>query len=151
MKKFYYELFDEFETLKTKDERKAWLSRHDTITLRRILRAAFNPRIKFFITHVPAKFKGNRSLGTTMADYSLDQVMGKIHLFELGHPEYAHLTYKKREELLLQFLDGMPEREALLLIDVLFKQLSVKFLTPALVREVWPGLIPLSLDGIPKT
>ena len=146
MKLNYYEIFDKFSGLKNRDERKAYLKKCENITLLKILKAAFNPNIKFFITHIPEKYKPNTNIVPGMSDYSMEQVINKIYLFELNNPRTPNLTYAKREQLLLQFLDGMEPREAKIFLDVLFKTIDVKFLTASLVREVWPGLLPVQLD-----
>ena len=149
MKKNYYEIFDEFEKLKNKDDRIRFLRAHDTITLRKIIAAAFNPRIKFHITKVPAKYKPS-VLRAGMNDFTLDHVMNKIYLFEVGNPRTPNITEGKREMLLIQFLEGMEPREADLLLSIIFKTLDVKYLTAALVKEVWPGLIPIELNVAAK-
>lgn len=150
MKLNYYEIFDNFSSLKTKDERKAYLKKCENITLLKMMSACFNPRIKFFITHVPGKWKPNETIRPGMGDYTMEQVINKIYLFEVGNPRTPNLTYAKREQLLLQFLDGMEPREGKIFLDILFKTMDVKFLTASLVREVWPGLLPVSLDAPKK-
>jgi hypothetical protein len=146
----FYELFDEFEKLKTKEERIRFLRANSTPTLQKMMRAAFNPRIKFYLDRVPKKYKPSDSLRRGMADFRMEQVFVKIHLFELGQPEYAHLSYEHRDKLLCNFLEGMEPREAKILLDILLKALDVKFLTASLVRETWPGLLPVFLDAPAK-
>lgn len=146
MKRYFFEIFADFENLKTRDERKVFLKSIENQTLLMMLKAAFNPRIKFFLIKVPAKYKPNMSMPLGMADYTMEQVFNKIYLFEPGHPRDPKITYEKREQLLVQFLEGMPEKEAKILLDVMLKSLDVKYLTASLVREVWPGLLPVTLD-----
>jgi hypothetical protein len=142
MQRYFHEIFADFSKLKTKDERINFLRRHDSITLRRIVKAAFHPGIKFFITHVPAAYKPNPNMRNGMHDRTLEQAMNKIYLFEISNPRTPRLTYKKRESLLIESLETLAPDEAKIFLDLLFKTLDVRYLTASLVREVWPGLIP---------
>lgn len=146
----YYEIFDEFGKQKTKEERIHFLKAHDSTTFRRVMRAAFHPNIKFFLTKVPAAYKPSTSIVPGMADCTMEQVMNKIYLFEVGNPRSINLTYAKREQLLIQFLEGMEPREAKILLDVLFKSIDVRYLTYTLVREIWPSEFPQPDAEIPK-
>lgn len=138
----YYEIFDEFASKKTKNERYEVLKKYNSTTLQRILRAAFHPNIKFFLEKIPEKYKPNIALKPGMSDYTLEQAMNKIYLFEVGNPRSLNLSYQKREQLLVQFLEGMEPREADLFLNILFKTMNVRYLTAALVREWWPSLLP---------
>ena len=142
MFRMYHEIFADFTKLKNREARIGFLRSNDSITMRKIMRAAFHPNIKFFLTGVPSTYKPNPAIKDGMCDYTLDQAINKIYLFELGNPRSAQLTYKKRESLLLQFAEGMPPSEAIIFFSILLKTLNVKYLTPNLVRETWPGLIP---------
>lgn len=150
MKRYYFELFADFEALKTRDERKAFLKKMESMTFLKMLKGAFNPRIQYFLKKVPEKYKP-QPIALGLEDYTMEQVFNKIYLFEPGHPRDPKITYQKREQLLVQFLEGMHPSEAKILLDILMKSLDVKFLTASLVREVWPGLLPVTLDAPKKT
>lgn len=140
--KAYCEIFEEFAAQTTKSDRIAILRKYDTVTLRRILRCIFHPTVKFFITKVPAYKIDPGIIDPTMSDFRLEHVMSKIYLFDANNLDSNKLSYAKREQLLIQFLEGMHEREGKLLLNILFKVSDVPYLTEALVREVWPGMLP---------
>jgi hypothetical protein len=149
MKTYYSEMFAEFETLKTKEERKAFLKKYGTAHLQQLLTIAFNPRIKTYLNQVPPKYRPS-VLKFGMEDFTIDQVLNKFYLFEPGHPRDSGIPNSKREQLLVQYLEGMPAAEAKVLLDAMLKALDVKYLTAGLVREVWPHLVPIVLDAPSK-
>ena len=56
----------------------------------------------------------------------------------------AGLTEKRKNEILIQILESLEEKEADVFIGVLKKDLKVPYLTEALVREAFPELLPQS-------
>lgn len=140
MQRNLYEIFQEFETKTTKEERIAVLRNNDSTVLRSTLRCAFHPDIKFFLERIPYYTIPPTKPG--MSDYKMHNIISKLYLFQTNNPNYPALTYKKREQILIQFLEGMEHREGVVLMNVLFKDLKVNYLTPKLIKEVWPPLLP---------
>ena len=142
MQKNMYEIFDEFSKATDKESRKKVLRQNSSDTLKKVLRAAFHPNIKFYIKQVPQNYKPS-IMKPGMADYKMINVINKIYLFELGNPKTpANMSDTKRDKLLIPFLEGMEAREANVLIGMMFKTLDVRFLTYSLVKEVFPDIIP---------
>ena len=47
---------------------------------------------------------------------------------------------KKQKELLLVLLESLHKDEAEILVKLLQKKLNIKFLTPSIVKEAYPGI-----------
>ena len=140
-----YEIFDEFGKAETKEDRIAILKKHDSRDLRRVLRAAFHPNIKFFLTKFPYYKPHITSPGT---GDPIGHLMNKIYLFERGNPKApSALSDHKRMLLLIQYLEGLEDKEAVIVINMMLKNLKVPYLTYRIVRETFPEILPEWQDG----
>lgn len=138
---FLYEIFDKFEAAPTKQEKVGIFRQYDTPTLRMVLRAAFHPNIHFLIEKIPDYTPSTLPIG--MNDLSIHGEMKRLYLFERGNPNNPpSLTQEKREKILASMLEYMEAKEAVVFSNMLMKDLKVKGLDAALVREVFPGIIP---------
>ena len=136
-----YEIFEKMENTRTRAERIALLQKHDSQTLRLVLRAAFHPNIKFFLTERP--YYRPSALKPGMADYTMHNAIQKMYIFEIGHPKAPkELTNQRRLKVLSQLLENMEHKEAEILIAIMLKKLKVSYLTENLVAASFPGLIP---------
>jgi len=129
------EILQRADTIEKKEEKIAWLREHDSLGLRAVLMACFNPNIKWLLpagdpTYKPAEFldlQGRLYNETT-----------HFNLFiEGGHPT---LTQKRREQLFLQVLESVTPTDAKLLLSIKDKKMPYKSVTEKLVHEAFPDI-----------
>jgi hypothetical protein len=135
-----YEVFDEFENASTKEERISSLQKNDCYALRQILRGTFDPSIEFAIERVP-NYKPSDSpagLGYT----SIHQELGRTYLFQREHPKLSpDLTIARREQILVQILETLEAREAIVFMNMILKKQKVRGLDMQIVQEAFPNLL----------
>jgi hypothetical protein len=137
--KLYSEIFEEFDKATNKQERINVLRKYDHPRFRSFLQAAFHPGIIFDV-EVPRYRPAVEPAGMNFA--YLDSEMLKMYRFVKNHPSRpAGLTADKQKQLLLVVLESLHKDEAELLVKLIKKDLEVKFLTPNLVKETFPGLL----------
>lgn len=137
-----YEVFNDFTTVKTKQDRLSILHKNDTWALRMVLQAVFHPNVKFDVK-VPQYNKIDVPAG--MSYEHMTSALSRAYLFQEGNPKRPPaLTEKRREELLIQLLESLEPPEAEVFANMLRKDLKVPYLTQALVNEAFPGLLPQS-------
>lgn len=138
-----YEVFDEFKKAKNKVDRIAVLRKNDTKALRDVLIGAFHPSIQFTVDKVP-DFR-RVSMPPGMSYDHMSGALSRIYLFMVGNPRVPEgLTEKRKNEILIQILEALEEQEADVFISILKKDLKVPYLTPALIDEAFPNLLPQS-------
>ena len=138
-----YEVFDEFKKAKSKADRLAALKKNDSKALRDVLMGAFHPSIQFTVDKVP-DFKRVKMPAGMSYDH-MSGALSRIYLFTKDNPRVPEgLTEKRKNEILIQILEALEEEEADVFISILKKDLKVPYLTPALIDEAFPGLLPQS-------
>ena len=136
-----YEVFDEFKTAKTKEERLAILRNNDSWALKNVLMGAFHPNVKFVITKIP-KFKAEIAPAGLAYNHMTD-ALSRVYLFMEGHPKVApNLTIERKEQLLIQILESLEKNEAEVFANMIKKDLKIPHLTAKLANEAFPGLLP---------
>lgn len=138
--KLYSEIIDEFKKATTKQERLAVLKKYDHPRFRTFLQAAYHPGIVFDV-EVPKYRPAQEPAGLNFT--YLDIEMQKLYRFVKNHPARPkELSKEKQKQLLLVTLESLHKDEAELLVKTINKNIEVKYLTPSLINEVYPGLIP---------
>ncbi len=139
--KLYSEILDEFQKAETRQDRIAVLKKYDHPRFREFLVAAFNPYIQFDIE--PPPYRPAPEPAGLNYTY-LDSEMNKMYRFIKNHPAKPQgLTQEKQKSILVVVLESLHKDEAELLCKVFRKKLEVKFLTPNLINEAFPNLIPV--------
>ena len=137
--KLYSEIFEDFDKCTTKAERIGVLRKYDHSRFRSFLQAAFLPGIEFDVT-IPKYRPAVEPAGMNFA--YLDAEMTKIYRFLKNHPSGPEgLTPQKQESLLVVILESLHKDEAALLVKLIKRDLGIKYLTPNLVNEAFPGLV----------
>jgi len=137
-----YEIFEEFKACKTKPDRIKVLKSNNTYALRNTLLGTFHPQVEFAIDEIPP-YKIQENLPPGMSYGSITQAIPKIYLFMKKHPKLPPgLTPKRRNELLIQLLEGLEAKEAEVFANIIRKDQKIKYLTYDLVREAYAGLLP---------
>lgn len=139
MIKNVYEILDEVANAPDDQARKAILFYNNNYALRCVLRAAFHPKIKFTIERVPYYKPSDAPIG--LSESSLHKEINRIYLFEAGNPRVSpNLTEDRKEKILVQLLESLEAKEAVVFMNTLLKDLKVPGLTKELVEEVFPDL-----------
>lgn len=140
-KKNIYEIFDEFKEAKNKAERIDILKKNDSPTLRNVLIGTFHPGIKYTIKKIP-EYK-IEPIPPGMAYSNMTDALNRIYLFVENNPRTpAALTEKRKEEILIQILESLEEKEAQVFIGILKREQNIPYLTSGLIDEVFPGILP---------
>lgn len=138
-----YEVFDEFKKAKNKSDRIMVLQKNDTPALRDVLIGAFHPNVRYTVDKVPDFKRVDMPAG--MSYDHMSGALSRIYLFMKDNPRVPEgLTEKRKNEILIQILESLEEKEADVFVGILKKDLKVPYLTPALINEAFTGLLPQS-------
>lgn len=135
--KLYSEIFEEFDSAVNRAEKINTLKKYDHPRFRDFLVMAFNPKIEFDV-EIPNYRPAPEPAGLNWT--YLDMEMSKMYRFFKNHPQSINLTQEKRKALLTVVLESLHKDEAALLVKMLNKNLEVKFLTPKIIAEAFPGI-----------
>ena len=137
-KRSIFELLEEVSQCKKTVDKVQRLREVDNVSLRGILRYAFDPAIKFDLPRGDPPFKPCPYLDQESRLYS---EVRRLYLFcEGGHPG---LTSIRRESLYIQLLESIDPKDAKLINCVKDKKLPFKGITANIVREAFPDLLPV--------
>jgi hypothetical protein len=138
-----YEVFDDFKKATTREERIAILRKNESWALKNVLLGAFNENLKFTVNEIP-NFK-RVDMPPGLAYSNMTDALSRAYLFVEGNPRVAAgLTEKRKTEILIQILESLEEKEADVFADMLMKKIKVPYLTPKMINETFPGLLPES-------
>lgn len=136
-----YEVFDEFKEARNKAERIKVLQENNTPTLRNVLIGTYHPGIRYTIKKVP-EYK-TEEVPPGLSYSNMTESLSRIYLFVENNPRTpAALTEKRKEEILIQILESMEEREAEVFANILRRDQKVPYLTHGLIEEAIPGILP---------
>ena len=135
-----YEIFDEFERADSKKEKIQVLQNNMSNILAGVLQLTFNPNIDWHIKELPESYSP-KEIPAGMSYARLSTELRKLYLFQKGNPTADKLTEKKREQLLVEFLDNLEPREAEVIMGIFNKDLGVKGLNAKFVKENFPQLL----------
>ena len=94
-----YEIFDEFESCKTKEEKIHVLRMNSYWALRSVLKGTFDPNVKFIFEQAPEYKKSDSPPG--MSQSSLHKELDRVYLFEVNSPNVdPKLTHKRKEQMI---------------------------------------------------
>ena len=136
-----YEVFDEFEEAKNKNERLDVLRKNMSKALVEVLQLTFHPGFQWYFDDIPESYK----IPDTLPGISRNQIateIRKLYLFKRGDGTADKLTPEKREQLLLQLLESLEPREAEVIIGIFRKDQGVRGLDYKFVKENFNDLLP---------
>lgn len=135
-----YEVFDDFKSAKTRQERIDVLKRNDSYALRNVLLGTFS-NIKFTIKKVP-EYK-NVDVPVGLSYSHMTEALSRVYLFVEDNPRRPEgLTEKRETELLVQLLESLEPKEAEVFANMIRKDLKIPYLTINLINEAFPGWLP---------
>jgi hypothetical protein len=136
-----YEIFDEFELAKNKKERMDVIGKNLSKVLTEVLQLGFHPQAQWHFSEVPSSYV-IKPIPAGMSYSQLTTELRKMYMFQKGNPTADKLTDKKREQLLVEFLQNLEPREAEVIIGIFNKDFGVRGLDYKFVKEAFPNLLP---------
>lgn len=135
--KYTFEIFEEFEKAKSKDDKIALLQQHATPAVKNILLGTFDESIEWNLPegtppYTPADIKSTAN--------SFSRQLDQLRYFVKGGPGDKLLKIK-RESMFIRLLESIHPKDAELVLKMIAKKTPAKGLTKALVKEVFPNLI----------
>ena len=151
--KSLHEIFEEIGTKTKVSDKVAILHQHESDGVKAILRGAFDTRIDWLVPNSPPPYTPNESPSYDLADSKLEVAameLGKFATFN-GNPtdQGRNVPQVQRENHFIQLLESLHQSEADLLKSVIKRKLPYKGLTPNLVNQAFPNLLP-EADAQPK-
>ena len=131
-----HEIFTKINNAKDKPAKIAILKQFDNQAMRQLLKAAFDPKIKFDLPEGnPPYIKNEAPAGTEHT--SLASEARKLYHFVVGGNN--QITKLKKETMFIQMLEGLHEDEAKVLLGMKNKSLNkmYKGLTESVVKEAF--------------
>jgi len=130
------EILKQVSESKTKEEKLEILRKHDSATIRTILKYALDPNIKWDLPagnppYKPCQFLDQQSM--------LYQETRRLYLFLEGGN--TNLKPIKREALFINLLESVHPLDAEVLLAAKDKKLPHKNITVNIINEAYPGLI----------
>lgn len=136
-----YEVFDEFEEAKTKEEKLKVIEKNLSKHLVDTLLFTYHPAFEWKYNSIPENYKiPDAPPGMAYSNISIE--IKKFYLFRKGDPRCEQLTDKRRMELLLQMLESLEPREMEVVMGIFKKDQKVKGLNYKFVKEAFPDLLP---------
>ena len=120
---------------KTKEEKIAWLRKHESVPLKTILKYMYDPSVEFLIPNTAPPWKKNGYVGVEGMLYKETR---RLRIFIKGGG-YDHLEQVKREQLFISLLEDIDDKDAELLCKMI-AQKPLKGLSRAVVNEAFPDL-----------
>lgn len=137
--KLYSEVFEEFEKATSRKEKIDVLRKYDHPRFREFLKYAFDPGILFDV-EIPKYRPAVEPAGLNFT--YLDQEVQKLYRFIVNHPKRTtNIPPEKQKSLLVVVLESLHKDEAVLLTNLINKDLKVKGLTAKLIKEAFPEMV----------
>ena len=136
----YTPLFSEILTrlgkIKTKKDKVTFLKQHNTDALRHIIKASFDPKIKWALPFGEVPFIPNDAPEGTEHNVLSYEARKLYHYIEGGNPQ---LSQNKREMMFVQLLEGLHPDEAEIVVAAKDKVLHQKYkgLSDNVVKEAF--------------
>ena len=130
------EILDKVSKLKSKKEKVNFLQKHNTDSLRMVLKSAFDPKIKWLLPEGDVPYKRNDAPEGTEHSVLAYEARKLYHFMEGGN---ADINQNKREIMFVQMLEGLHESEADVLCAAKDKVLHKKYkgLSEPVVKEAF--------------
>jgi len=137
-----YEIFDEFENAKTKQEKLNVIGNNLSQTLVDILKLTYHPDYQWKVKELPENYTVPNDVLPGITYDSLNSQLRRLYIFRSGDPTAEQLTEKRRTELLFQILNSIEPREAEIIIGIFQKDQGVKGLNYKFIKEAFPNMLP---------
>lgn len=132
------EIVNHVSTIKSKEDKIAWLRENDSVPLQVVLKNIYDSRVEFLIPDTPPPWTLNEF--ENEAKSLLFREARRLNIFVKGGG-YDNLNNIKRETLFISLLEDVDNDDAKLLVNHMICQKPVKGLTKAVLIEAFPNLI----------
>lgn len=140
MMKNIYEILEEVEKAKSKDDRIAILRYNSSWALKNVLKGTYDSSVEFTVDKIPSYKSSDAPPGLGYSH--MTQELSRAYLFERGNPRVnSNLTEKRKEQILIQILESLEAKEAQVFCNMLLKKPLCKGLSYNVVKEAFPDLI----------
>ena len=141
MKTTVPQIFEEVEKATSKESKIKTLRAYVSPVLRGILQINFNPNVKVHLPEGEPPFKKDKEIPI---GYSETNLYAEFRRFYIWLEENSKLSKVRKEQLFIQFLEGIHWTEAEVILLAKDRKLQTKFksLKEDLVREAFPDLLP---------
>ncbi len=137
-----YEIFEEFEKAPSKETKQAVLRKNYNSVVESVLRGTYHPKVKYVIERVPY-YKPDKESPVGMSYSNMATEIQRAYLFEQNHPRVSpNLTQDKKEKLLIEILETLESKEAIVYMNMILKREQAKGLDYKFVKETFPDLLP---------
>jgi hypothetical protein len=138
--KLLHEVFKEFESITSKNEKVEFLRRNSSYSLKSYLAGLFSPKVKFCFNECPSYKTPDCPNGFGYT--TISNAIQRVYLFEEGNPRVdPNLTNERKKELVIQVLESLDPGEAKLFEEMINKKTSIKGLTSSVVKEAFGDMI----------
>lgn len=139
MQKLFYDIFKEVEEAKGKKAKIETLQKHSSASLKLILGATFDPRVKWLLPEGEPPYKP-LAKGSD-GELDLAGELRKLYLFTEGDTDtQRNLKPLRREQLWIGLLEALDPDEAKLVACMPMRKTPFKSITKKLVCEAFPNL-----------
>lgn len=136
MKPMISEILENASLMKSRKDKIKYLQSHDSLALRRILHACFDPGVHFLLPDDDPNFKpAFDHFGYTML-YSQSRKL--MYFIDGGTPG---LNQKRRETMFIEFLESIHPKDAKMMLSIRKKRMPFPTITENLIRETFPNLL----------
>lgn len=135
------QILEEVERASSKENKIKVLKSYENPVLRGLLQINFNPAIKIYLPEGEPPFKKDKEVPV---GYSETNLFSEWRRFYIWLEEKPNLNKLRREQLFIQFLEGIHWTEAEVVCLAKDRKLQTKFVSVKedLVREAFPDLLP---------
>lgn len=140
MKTTIPQILEEVEKASTRETKIKTLRAYEHPILRGILQINFDPNVKVYLPEGEPPFKKDKEIPI---GYSETNLFAEFRRFYIWLDPNSKLNKVRKEQLFIQFLEGIHWTEAEVILLAKDRKLQTKFksLKDDLVREAFPGLL----------
>jgi hypothetical protein len=144
MKTTIPQIFEEVERAATKEAKIKTFRAYDHPILRGILQINFDPNVKVQLPEGEPPYKKDKEVPI---GYSETNLYAEFRRFYIWLDEKINLNKMRKEQLFIQFLEGIHCKEAEVICLAKDRKLQTKFksVKEDLVREAFPNLLPAKI------
>lgn len=142
MSKMIIEVIEMVTKAKNKEERMAILQKHNSLSLRDLLRAGFDDTIEFILEDTSPEYKTDNQAPIGMSFSTLHKASPKLIYF-VKNGKGMHMSKDRLQKMYVDYLSSLNTSEAEFLVNVCSKSMKGKYkgLTKKLVSDTWPKLL----------
>lgn len=135
--KLMSEILHDFQNVDTREEKIKILRKYDHPRFRTFFQYLYSPRIIFDVI-IPEYRPAIEPAGLNFS--YIDSEIPKLYRFIKNHNRRTNVLPKKLSNLLLVVLESLHKDEAVIMVNLMKKDLGIKYLTPSMVQEAFPDL-----------